>query len=111
MENIYNHNKLKFIRQYSSDKFERLYDKVANSKATISLIGHSANRSLAPNPADFLGSANMIPYVVSKFNIGISVMAALIMLKIWNERINIYHRLTDEYRMAEIAEKIAARWI
>jgi|LSQX01.2.fsa_nt_gb hypothetical protein len=111
MEYIYNRNKEKYIRLHGDDKFYKLYQKVNEAKATATLIGYSVSYRLAPNPADLIGSANTIPYVMTRFNIGTSVMAALIQLKIWNEKINQYHQLADDYRLNEIAEKIAARWI
>lgn len=111
MEFIYNQNRLKFIRLYGSEKFDKLYDKVSNSKALVSLIGQSVNMRLAPNPGDLLASSGSIPYVVMRFNIGIAVMAALIILKIWDERINAFQHLASEYRLTEIAEKVAIKWI
>jgi hypothetical protein len=111
MEYIYNKNKEKYIRLHGSDKFYKLYQKVNDAKATTTLIGYSVNYRLVPNPADLIGSANTIPYVMTRFNIETSVMAALIQLKIWNEKMNQYHQLADDYRLNEIAEKIVARWI
>lgn len=111
MELIYTQNKSRFTSLHGQDKFEKLYRKVANSRALTSLTGQSVNRSLAPNPADFLGSANTIPYVISRFNIGASVMAALIELKIWNENTNSYHQMVNDSRLAEIAYKISVRWM
>lgn len=111
MEYIYNKNKEKFISLHGSDKFYKLYQKVSDAKATATLIGYSVSYRLAPNPTDLIGSANTIPYVVTRFSIGTSVMAALIQLKIWNEKMNQYHQLADNYRLKEIAEKIVARWL
>lgn len=111
MEHLYNTNKEMFIRMHGIDKFNKLYQKVNDAKATATLIGYTVSYRLAPNPADLIGSVNTIPYVVSRFNIGASVMAALIQLKIWNEKMNHYYQLADSYRLREIAEKIAARWI
>lgn len=111
MEQIYNRNKEKFISIHGSDKFYKLYQKVNDAKATATLLGYTVSLRLAPNPADLIGSANTIPYVMTRFNIGASVMAALIQLKIWNEKMNQYHQLADNYRLNEIAEKIAARWV
>lgn len=111
MESIYEQNKMKFIRLHGQYKFEKLYSKVENSNALRSLIGFSVNNFIAPNPADYIGSANTIPYVMTRFNIGASVMASLIELKIWNERVNSYNKMVDEERLREIAIKIAVKWI
>ena len=106
MERIYEENKMKFVRLHGMNKFEKLYSKVENSNALRSLIGFSVDNFIAPNPADYT-----IPYVMTRFNIGASVMASLIELKIWNERVNSYNKMVDEERLREIAIKIAVKWI
>lgn len=111
MENIYNQNKEKFIKQYGQAKFDKLFMKVSSSKALALLTGETVNRGLAPNPADFLGSANTIPYVMMRFNIGASVMAGLIELKVWNDNTNVYHKIIGEERLSEIAWKMSTKWV
>jgi len=82
MKSIYNLYKNIFIGEFGEELFNRLYYKVNFSNALIRLSGLTINKSLPPNAMDFLESANRIPYVILKFNIGISVMASLIELKI-----------------------------
>ena len=111
MERIYNHTKNRFISLYGSDKFEKLYNKVNESNAMVKLTGITVNTGLPPTANDFLGSANTIPYVMSRFNIGASITASLIELKIWNETVNRYRQLVSEQRLNVIAEQISVRWI
>ncbi len=111
MEHIYNRNKEKFISLYGSDKFNKLYEKVNESKALLKLTGYTVNTGLPPTANDFMGSANTIPYVISRFNLGASVMASLIELKIWNDTVNNYRQLISNDHLKMIAELIAARWI
>lgn len=111
MERIYNYNKNRFISYYGTDKFEKLYCKVNESNAMVKLSGITVNTGLPPTVNDFLGSANTIPYVMSRFNIGSSIMASLIELKIWNETVNWYRQLVSEERINVIAEQISARWL
>ncbi len=111
MEEIFQQNKMKFVRLHGQQRYEKLYRKVEDSRALRSLIGFSVNNFIAPNPADYIGSANTIPYVMSRFNIGASVLAALIELRIWNERVNSYHNMANDERLREIAMKIAVKWI
>lgn len=111
MEGIYNQNKNRFINLYGRDKFEKLYQKVNESNALVKLIGLTVNRGLPPTALDFLNSSNTIFYVITRVNIGSSIMAALIELKIWNENVNSYYQLISEQHLGVIAERIAARWI
>jgi hypothetical protein len=111
MERIYNQNKSRFINIYGNDKFEKLYNKVNESNAIIKLTGFTVNTGLPPTAMDFLGSANTIPYVMSRFNISASIMASLIELKIWNDTVNSYRKLVSEQHLTVIAEQISVRWI
>jgi predicted MFS family arabinose efflux permease len=111
MERIYNQNKSRFINLYGNVKFEKLYNKVNESNAIIKLTGFTATSGLPPTAIDFIISANTIPYVMSRFSVGASIMASLIELKIWNETVNRYRQLVSEQRLTIIAEQIAARWI
>lgn len=111
MERIFNQNRSRFISLYGNDKFDKLYNKVNESNALVKLTGITANKGLPPTANDFLGSANTIPYVVLRFNIGVSIMASLIELKIWNETVNSYRQLVSEQRLNVIAEQISVRWL
>lgn len=111
MEIIYNSNRNKFIGLYGSEKFEKLYRKVNDSQAIFKLTGYTVNTGLPPTASDFIGSANTIPYVISRFNLAASVMASLIELKIWNDTVNKHRQLVSEDRLRVLAEQISARWI
>lgn len=110
MERVYNQNKARFINLYGNAMFDKLYYKVSESRAIVKLTGITVNSGLPPTAKDFLASANMIPYVVLKLDISVSVMAALIELKKWNETVNNYRQLISEQHLNNIADQIAARW-
>ncbi len=111
MDRIYIDNRNKFIRLFGNDKFVKLYNIVNESNAIIKLTGATVNSGLPPTAADFLGFANTIPYVIIRFDSGVSTMASLILLKIWNKTTNSYLELISEQRISIIAEQISARWI
>jgi hypothetical protein len=111
MNFTFNQAKQRFIAKYGNEKFEKLSQKVNESGALVKLTGLTINKGLPPTATDFLLSANKIFYVASKINIGVTVMAALIMLKIWNNRVNGFYQLVSEQHIGVIAERISARWI
>jgi hypothetical protein len=111
MELIYNLYKSKFIEKYGIDKFDKLYRKVIESNALVKITGLSVQKGLPPTSTDFLLSANTILYVATKFDTYVSIMASIIELSLWNEKVNRLHRLVSEQHIAVIAERIVARWL
>lgn len=92
MNVIYEVAKTKYINYKSLDSFEKLYRKVSRSDALNELCGISARRGLPPTAADFTYKASLMPSIYITFDSAKSSMVALIMLKIWDERINsVYH--------------------
>ena len=88
--------KHKYICAKSYVDFDKLYTKISRSDALTEICGISVRRGLPPTVGDFTYKATMMPSIYITFD-GIKVsMAALIMLKIWNERVNsVYHFCTD----------------
>lgn len=111
MEFIYKEYKRKFIVKFDNDKFEKLYRKVDDSNALVKLIGLSVQKGLPPTATDFLLSANTILYVTTKFDNYVTLMASLIELKLWNEKVNKLHHLISEQHITVIADRIVARWL
>lgn len=111
MESIYIRNRTRYVQLFGSDRFNILYKKVSESKAIEKLIGATVTRGLPPTATDFLGSANTILYVMSKFSIATSIMAALIELKVWNENVNMHYQLMSENHLTTIAESISTNWL
>lgn len=107
----FNKNKRRFIEKFGNEKFEKLFQKVNESGSLVKITGLTVNKGLPPAATDFLLSVNSIFYVVSKFDMAFTVMAALMMLKIWNENVNEYYHLVSDQHLTIIAERIAARWI
>ena len=107
----FNQSKRRFIEKYGNEKFEKLSLKVRESNALVKLSGLTVNKGLPPTATDFLLAANSIFYVSTKFDVAVSVMAALIMLHIWNEKVNSLYQLVSVQHINVIAERIAARWI
>lgn len=108
---IYNQTKQRFIEKFGVEKFDKLQNKVNESNAIVKLMGLTVSKMLPPNATDFILAANSIFYVASKFDITVSVMAAMIMLRIWNEKVNENYHLISEQQLTLVSERIIARWI
>ena len=106
----FNQSKRRFIEKFGNERFEKLSQKVSESNALIKLTGLTVNKGLPPTATDFLLAANSIFYVSTKFDIAVSVMAALLMMKIWDEKVNSLYQLVSSQHLNVIADGIAARW-
>lgn len=111
MEYIYNEYKRRFISKYNTEKFSKLYSKVEDSNVLVKLTGLTVQKNLPPTATDFLIAANSILYVITKFDNYVPIIAALILLKLWNEKVNKYHNFISEQHITVIAERIVARWL
>ena len=112
MEALFETTKQKYINLKGYANYQKLYDKIYNSKALSEICGISVRRGLPPMAGDFTYKASLMPTIYISFDMAKSSMAALIMLKIWNDRVNsVYHMCTKDVvvRMARqiIAESIS----
>lgn len=111
METLFEITEQKYIHLKGLANYQKLYEKISESKALTEICGISVRRGLPPSAGDFTYKASLMPSIYISFDMAKSSMAALIMLKIWNERVNsVYHMCTEEVveRMARqiIAESI-----
>lgn len=92
MQTVFENAKQKYIRLKGNDSYTKLYSKISRSNALTEICGISVRRGLPPTVGDFTYKATMMPSIYLTFDNTKSAMAALIMLKIWDERVNdIYH--------------------
>ena len=111
MMETYNQNMERFISKYGHEKFSKLYNTVRDSNASAKFAGLTINKGLPPTASDCLLTVNTIFYVASKINIAYTVMAALILLKEWNGKVNSSYRFVSDQRLEIIAEGISTKWI
>ncbi len=111
MQTIFELAKLKYIQLKSADNFSKLYSKISHSDALNEICGISVRRGVPPTVGDFTYKATMMPSIYFTFDNAKSTMAALIMLKIWDERVNAMYKLCTKERVKQIARMIVAESI
>ena len=99
---------MRYIALKGANAYEKLYDKISHSNALTELCGESVRRSMAPGSGDFTYKASMMPSIYISFDAAKSAMAALIMLKIWNEKVNSMCNFCSAEQLYWIADEIVA---
>ena len=109
MNAIFEQAKVKYIRHKGEDKYNKLYKKICNSSTLNELCGMSAQKQMPPSAGDFIYKASLMPSIYITFDEAVSSMAALIMLKLWNESINERFGFCQDYRLEEMARYIVSK--
>jgi hypothetical protein len=108
MQILFESIKQKYIALKGADSYNRLYAKISHSKALTEICGTTVRRGLPPTAGDFIYKASLIPSIYITFDNVKSSMAALIMLHIWNERVNSVYHFCSEYTLDTMARQIIA---
>lgn len=111
MDQIFNNSVEVYIHHKGRNAYEKLYKKIYNSDALNELCGISVRRGLPPSSGDFTYKASMMPSIYITFDSLKSTMAALIMLKIWTERVNSVYSFCSNYHIREMARQICSECI
>lgn len=111
MKTVFEIAKQKYIQLKGDSNYTSLYSKINRSSALTELCGASVRRGLAPTVADFTYKATMMPSIYFTFDSAKSSMAALIMLKIWNEQVNEVYHLCSPQVLRSMALHIVAESI
>ena len=110
MEAIFDTCTRRYIMAKGQDKYSTLYDKVKESDAFAKFCGLTVQKGVPPIPQDFITCVTSIWYVFSKFDQATNTMAALIALKLWNDKVNSKYHLVMDYQVNVIAERLASAW-
>jgi len=111
MEDIFEQTKWRYINSKGLDKYERLYRKIQGSNALVKLSGLSVQKGMPPTAQDFLYVISLMPSIYFTMSNAESSMGALIALKLYNENVNSAYHMISDYQLADIARRIAAKWI
>lgn len=111
MQKVFENAKQKYIQLKGADSFSKLYSKISRSDALTELCGISVRRGVPPAVGDFTYKATMMPSIYFSFDNAKSSMAALIMLKIWDERVNSVYHLCSSQNVRTMALYIVAECI
>lgn len=100
-ESIYEDYAARYIHFNGQEKYEKIYRKVSSSEKISGLFGRALHYNSAPTAMDILSCINTMPYFIFQ-GTPTCAMAALMVIVLWNEKINqAYHLCTDR----ELAEK------
>ncbi len=108
MFTLFEKAKMRYIALKGLSAYNKLYDKISHSDALTELCGESVRRSIAPLSGDFTYKASMMPSIYISFDSAKSAMAALIMLKIWHEKVNSVYNFCSADQLYWIADDIVA---
>ena len=111
MDKVFETAKQKYSGMKSQADFEKLYSKIERSDALTEICGISVRRGLPPTVGDFTYKATMMPSIYITFDRAKATMAALIMLKIWNERVNSIYNFCTDSTIEMMAKRIVAECI
>ena len=100
--------KSRYISHKGQNSFDKLYRKISESDTLNELCGLSAKNRTALTSQDYIYKASLMPSIYFTFDNAKSAMAALIMLEIWNERINSVYCLLPDFYVERIAQEILA---
>lgn len=98
--------KERYIRYKGIGKYNELYRKVSESKEIEAVCDFTIKTGIAPTAKDFINQATLMRSLLFNFNQATTSMAALILLKLWDERINRTYKLYDAFTIDTIAGRI-----
>jgi hypothetical protein len=111
MQTVFENAKQKYIQLKGNSSYTSLYSKISRSDALTEICGISVRRGLPPTVGDFTYKATMMPSIYFTFDNAKSAMAALIMLKIWDERVNSTYHFCSSQNVRIMALHIVAESI
>lgn len=106
MQSVFDLTIDKYIQLKGRDGYDKLYSKISRSDALTEICGLSVRRGLPPTAGDFIYKATMMPSIYLTFDNAKSTMAALIMLQIWDKRVNSVYRLCSDAVVNRMAKEI-----
>lgn len=104
-ENIYSSYKSHYISNNGSNKFERIYKEIIESKKVKETFEESARRKISLSGTDFFGLVFLLSYFVFAKN-ETRAMGSLVALKIWNESVNRNYMIANKNEVDYKAEVI-----
>lgn len=110
MEEIYENCSDRFIRIKGMEKYNTLCSKVSNSNEFAKFSGLTIQKGLPPTAQDFITCVVGIWYVFRKFDQATNTMAALIALRLWNNKVNEKYHLVSEMQIFRIAQYLESKW-
>lgn len=83
-----------YVSKYGAEKYETLYNKVANSNKFSRLFGESIRMRVVPTARDFINTIAVIPYFL--FAKGETrALGLIIAIRLWDERVNKVYSLAS----------------
>lgn len=108
MSAIFEYAKQRYIQLKGQESYDKLYNKVNRSDALTQLCGLSIRKGIPPTSQDFIYKATMMPSIYITFDNVKSTMAALIMLEIWNEQVNLVYNFCPVVMVDIMAKDIVS---
>lgn len=108
MQEIFKLTEEKYKKIKGDLQYQKLYNRVSKSNALTEICGLSVRRGLPPTSGDFIYKASLMPSMLLSFDNTQSTMAALIMLKIWDERVNSMYHFCADFYVKTMARQIIA---
>lgn len=107
--NLYNRYYDYYEKKYGVSKFKKIREKVSSSSNFSKLCQLSIQKGIAPNEPDFGSSLLTMPYFILA-NSDTVAMAELIAITFWNEEVNRFHNLCDDYSVYKKGVSVLNRW-
>ncbi len=95
-----------YILHKGLDKFKKVYLKVIDSNIIGKLFNESKQRRIVPTPNDFYMAVSNIFWISIRFDTDMNIIAALIMLDEWNDKVNNSLGLATDGEMYLLATRI-----
>lgn len=108
MPAIFEYAKQRYIQLKGQESYDKLYNKINRSDTLTQLCGLSIRQGIPPTPQDFIYKATMMPSIYITFDNVKSTMAALIMLEIWNEQVNLVYNFCPVVMVDIMAKDIVS---
>lgn len=108
-DDLYNRFSNYYIHEKGKAKFDRIVDKVHNSKHTRRLLDLSARDKFLPNESDFATIINSNAYFM--FAGGeTTATAEIILMSLWNFRVNKVYNICADHQLLEKGYRAFNRW-
>lgn len=98
LDNTYISFQTYYISKYGVSKFEKVESKILFSNKMAELNGLSIQMGTVPTARDFVTVISSIPYFMFA-GTDTTILACLIAMKQWNERINSTYHLAAQYTL------------
>lgn len=109
LEPTYQAFKSYYVAKYGSNKFEKLYDSVANSDRIRNLFRITVTERIAPSGTDFISMILELRYFIIAKN-ETRAMGAVVALRFWNEQVNHVHHFATPEQIDQKLQVIFNKW-